>query len=44
VRLEEYDKSIPLDKVMQDFAGEGYSDAFLKDLEEGFKTSISKTS
>jgi len=39
VRLEEYDKSIPLDEVMDAFEEGDYSKAFLKDLKEGLKTS-----
>ncbi len=39
VRLEEYDASIPLDKVIQEFAEVGYSQEFLRDLKEGLKTS-----
>ncbi|HLC15212.1 MAG TPA: hypothetical protein VJL89_03175 [Thermodesulfovibrionia bacterium] len=39
LRLEEYDKSLPLDKVMKDFEKAGYNEFFLKDLKEGFETS-----
>ncbi len=38
-RLEEYDRTLPLDKVMEDFEKAGHSEAFLKDLKEGFETS-----
>ena len=40
IKLEEFDKTKPLDKVIQDFAEFGYNKEFLEDLEEGFKTSI----
>jgi hypothetical protein len=39
VKFEEYDKSIPLEKVMREFAEAGYDEAFLTDLKEGFETS-----
>ncbi len=38
-RLEEYDRTLPLDKVMKDFEKAGHSEAFLKDLKEGLETS-----
>ena len=38
-RLEEYDCSLPLEKVMNDFEKAGYNELFLKDLKEGFETS-----
>ncbi|CAN2039273.1 conserved hypothetical protein [Candidatus Magnetomoraceae bacterium gMMP-15] len=38
-RLEEYDRNRPLDEAMKDFEKAGYSEAFLKDLKEGFETS-----
>jgi hypothetical protein len=37
--LEEYDKKLSLEKVMQEFAQAGYSEAFLKDLHRGLATS-----
>jgi len=39
VELEEYDKNIPLDEVMGEFAKVGYSENFLSDLKAGFETS-----
>ncbi len=39
VELEEYNKSISLDNVMQEFGEVGYSDEFLRDLKVGFETS-----
>ncbi|MBW2011208.1 MAG: hypothetical protein JRG68_04855 [Deltaproteobacteria bacterium] len=39
VKLEEYDKSIPLDKVMGAFEKADYSNEFLEDLKEGLETS-----
>jgi hypothetical protein len=39
VELEEYDKSISLDEVMDEFAKVGYSENFLSDLKAGFETS-----
>ncbi len=39
IKLEEYDKSIPLEKVMADFSETDYSKEFLNDLKEGFETS-----
>ncbi len=39
VELEEYDKNIPLDEVMGEFAKVGYSKNFLSDLKAGFETS-----
>ena len=39
IRLEEYDKSIPLETVMANFSETDYSEEFLKDLKEGFETS-----
>ncbi len=38
VELEEYDKSISLDNVMQEFGEAGYSEEFLRDLKVGFET------
>jgi len=39
IRLEEYDKNIPLETVMANFSETDYSEEFLKDLKEGFETS-----
>lgn len=39
VELEEFDKNIPLDKVMQEFEKFGYDENFLSDLKVGFETS-----
>ena len=39
IQLEEFDKNIPLDSVIKEFSGAGYSKEFLKDLKEGFETS-----
>ena len=39
IELEEFDKSISLDELMQEFAQVGYSDNFLSDLKTGFETS-----
>jgi len=39
LKLEEFDKSLPLQKVMDDLAKTGYSSEFLDDLREGFETS-----
>ncbi len=39
LKLEEYDSNAPLDEVMKDFKNAGYSEVFLKELEEGLKTS-----
>jgi hypothetical protein len=39
IELEEFDKSISLDELMQEFAQVGYSDNFLSDLKAGFQTS-----
>jgi len=38
-RLEEYDSSLPLERVMKEFEKVGYNELFLKDLKEGFETS-----
>ena len=37
--LEEYDRTLPLSEAMKDFEKAGYSEAFLKNLKEGFETS-----
>jgi hypothetical protein len=39
VKLEEFDKSLPLNQVMQDMAQAGHNQAFLKDLQAGLATS-----
>ncbi len=39
VTLEEYDRNIPLEHVMQEFSNNSYSPEFLADLERGLKTS-----
>ncbi|MGD9732736.1 MAG: hypothetical protein AB7U45_11190 [Desulfamplus sp.] len=39
IALEEYDKNIPLENVIKDFKDAGYSQDFIKDLQEGFETS-----
>ncbi len=39
IELEEFDKSISLDEVMQEFAKVGYSEEFLSDLQAGLETS-----
>ena len=39
IQLEEFDKNLPLDSVIKEFAEAGYSKEFLKDLKEGFETS-----
>ncbi len=39
LKLEEYDARLPLDAVMEEFKGAGYSDAFVHDVREGFETS-----
>ncbi len=38
-RLEEYDRILPLDETMKNFEKAGHSEAFLRDLKEGFETS-----
>jgi len=37
--LEEYDTSVALEQVMQEFSSINYSSEFLADLEQGLKTS-----
>lgn len=39
IKLEEYDRSIPLDKVLKDFSETNYGEEFLRDLKNGFETS-----
>lgn len=39
VVLQEFDKKMPLEKIMGDFTKADYSEEFLKDLKEGFETS-----
>ena len=39
IELEEFDKNLPLENLMNDFSKESYNEDFLKDLEEGFKSS-----
>jgi hypothetical protein len=39
LKFEEFDKSLPLQKVMDDFEKVGYSSEFLQDLREGLETS-----
>jgi hypothetical protein len=39
VRLEEFDKHLPLNQVMQEMAQTGHNQAFLKDLQAGLATS-----
>jgi hypothetical protein len=39
VKLEEFDKSLPLNQVMQEIAQAGYNQAFLADLQAGLATS-----
>jgi hypothetical protein len=39
VQLEEYDRSISVEQVMQEFSQLDYSPEFLADLEQGLKTS-----
>jgi hypothetical protein len=39
IKIEEFNKNIPLSKVMVDFSENGYSKEFLQDLKEGFDTS-----
>ena len=39
VELEEFDKSLSLDNVMQEFEKANYSEEFLRDLKVGFETS-----
>jgi hypothetical protein len=38
VRLEEFDKHLPLHQVMQEMAQAGHNQAFLKDLQTGLAT------
>lgn len=37
--LEEFDSSVSLDEVIQEFENAGYSEKFLIDLKTGFETS-----
>lgn len=39
VILEEYDSSMPLEKVMQELASQHYSQELLADIEPGLKNS-----
>lgn len=39
VKLEEFDKNLPLSQVMQEMAQAGHQQAFLKDLQAGLATS-----
>ncbi|OQW88985.1 MAG: hypothetical protein BWK78_07925 [Thiotrichaceae bacterium IS1] len=38
VKLEEFDKHLPLTQVMQEMAQAGHNQAFLKDLQTGLAT------
>ncbi len=39
VEMEEFDKNLPLDNIMQEFEKIGYDENFLSDLKAGFETS-----
>jgi len=39
IELEEFDENISLENVIKDFSKAGYTEDFLNDLEEGFKSS-----
>ncbi len=39
IEMEEFDKNLPLDNIMQEFEKIGYDENFLSDLKAGFETS-----
>lgn len=39
IKFEQFNNSIPLNEVMREFEGVGYSEEFLKDLRAGFEAS-----